>query len=165
MLKINISPDSTFNIRTENQQLFINDQPFQWDLLQTSDRAFHVLKDGVSYRAEVVQADFENKLFVLKVNGNTYQIRVQDQLDLLLEKMGMADAGATVVTDIKAPMPGLILDIKVTEGQEVKKGEVILILEAMKMENAIKSPADGTIRTIKIKRGDSVEKNQVLILF
>jgi biotin carboxyl carrier protein len=62
-------------------------------------------------------------------------------------------------------MPGLVLSILVKEGDEVKKGDNLLVLEAMKMENIIKSPADVTIKFIKIKPSDKVEKNQVLIQF
>jgi biotin carboxyl carrier protein len=62
-------------------------------------------------------------------------------------------------------MPGLILDLKVKPGDEVKKGDVVLILEAMKMENSIKSPGDGIVKLVKVNLKDSVEKNQVLIQF
>jgi biotin carboxyl carrier protein len=62
-------------------------------------------------------------------------------------------------------MPGLIRTIVVAEGQEVKKGDVILILEAMKMENALKSPADLVVKSIKVQQGQAVEKNQLLIEF
>jgi biotin carboxyl carrier protein len=62
-------------------------------------------------------------------------------------------------------MPGLILSVAVAEGQEVKKGDPLLILEAMKMENVIKAPADATVKVIKVRKGDSVDKNQVLVLF
>ena len=77
----------------------------------------------------------------------------------------MSDANASKVKDVKAPMPGLILDIKVRPGQEVKKGDPILILEAMKMENILKSPGDGVVKEIKVQTRQNVEKNQVLILF
>jgi biotin carboxyl carrier protein len=69
------------------------------------------------------------------------------------------------IKEVKAPMPGLIFEIKVQEGDEVKKGDTLVILEAMKMENILKSPGDGIIKEIRIKKGDSVEKNQVLIQF
>jgi biotin carboxyl carrier protein len=104
-------------------------------------------------------------MFVIKVNGHTYQVKAQDQLDLLLEKMGIANGGARQVKEVKAPMPGLILHIQTSVGAVVKKGDVLLILEAMKMENAIKSPVDGTIKAIPVTKGKSVEKNQILLQF
>jgi biotin carboxyl carrier protein len=69
------------------------------------------------------------------------------------------------VSDLKAPMPGLVLQILVEPGQEIKKGDKILILEAMKMENAIKAPADAIVAQIHINPGTAVDKNQLLITF
>ena len=77
----------------------------------------------------------------------------------------MSNVNAQKVNDVKAPMPGLILEIKVQPGQEVKKGDPIMILEAMKMENILKSPGDGIVREIKVVEKQNVEKNQILILF
>ena len=77
----------------------------------------------------------------------------------------MNNNNASLVKDIKAPMPGLILDLKVKPGDEVKKGDVVLILEAMKMENIIKAPGDGLVKAVKVNLKQSVEKNQVLIQF
>jgi biotin carboxyl carrier protein len=92
-------------------------------------------------------------------------LKVQDALDLLLEKLGMANGATAKVKEVTAPMPGLVLDIRVVPGQTVQKGDVLLILEAMKMENAIKSVAEGVVKLVKAVKGQSVEKNQLLILF
>ncbi|MFT4662960.1 MAG: biotin carboxyl carrier protein, partial [Patiriisocius sp.] len=83
--------------------------------------------------------------------------------DILLDQLGMGNMTVKRMKDIKAPMPGLVLDIKIQAGDEVEAGDVILVLEAMKMENMIKSPGAGKIKTIKIKKGEAVEKGQVLI--
>ena len=79
--------------------------------------------------------------------------------------MGMNSTGAGSLKEIKAPMPGLILDLKVAPGDLVKKGDVVLILEAMKIENSIKSPGDGLVKAVNVSLKQSVEKNQVLIQF
>ena len=85
-------------------------------------------------------------------------------MDLLLEKLGIDNAATQGKNDVKAPMPGLILDVLVDIGDEVKKGTPLLILEAMKMENIIKSPGDGLVSDVLVKVGASVEKNHTLLL-
>ena len=77
----------------------------------------------------------------------------------------MNNGSAGKVNHIKAPMPGLIIDLRVKEGDTVKPGDALLILEAMKMENMIKASAESVVKSVKVKKGDSVEKNQVLIEF
>jgi biotin carboxyl carrier protein len=99
------------------------------------------------------------------VNGRNYQVILKDQFDLLLEKMGLNNTSSGKVNNIKAPMPGLIIDMRVSAGDMVKSGDSLLILEAMKMENIIKSPGEGIVKSVKVKKGESVEKNQVLIEF
>ncbi|HEX3386534.1 MAG TPA: acetyl-CoA carboxylase biotin carboxyl carrier protein subunit, partial [Mucilaginibacter sp.] len=89
----------------------------------------------------------------------------KDQYDILLDQLGMSSLNSAHISEVKAPMPGLVLKISVKVGDVVKKGDNLFVLEAMKMENIIKSPADVTIRTIRIKPGDKVEKGQVLIGF
>jgi biotin carboxyl carrier protein len=154
-----------FIVEATDSGLTINDQPFHWDLINVSDGYFHILHQYKSYRAEVVRIDAETRTVVLKINGHTHTVDVQDKLDLLLEKMGMASGGLQKINNIKAPMPGLIIDLKIKPGDSVKPGDQLLILEAMKMENILKSSGDGIVKEVKVKKGDSVEKGQVLIVF
>ena len=113
----------------------------------------------------MVKADAATKTFTIKVNGNVQTVTIKDKFDLLLEKMGMNASTATKVNNIKAPMPGLIIDLKIKAGDTVNTGDALLILEAMKMENVLKSPSSATVRSVKVRKGDSVEKGQILIEF
>ena len=143
----------------------IDGKAFAWDVIEVKNGSFHVIKDNRSYNVEVIKVDAVEKSFLVSVNGNKYQLNVKDKFDELLKSLGFDDLNVKKVNEIKAPMPGLVLDIRVSEGDSVKKGDAILVLEAMKMENIIKSPTDGIIKKINIKKGIAVEKNQVLINF
>lgn len=154
-----------FEIESKEDKTTINGTPLNWDVLKVKDGYFHILHENKSYRAEVVKADFATKTFTLKLNGTKYTVALKDKFDLLLVKLGMDSGNANKVNSIKAPMPGLIIDLKIKVGDEVKQNDPLLILEAMKMENVIKSPGDAVVKSVKIKKGDSVEKNQVLIEF
>jgi biotin carboxyl carrier protein len=155
----------TFDIGSTDENLTIDGSPVNWDVQKIADNRFHIIRDNKSYTAEIVKADHQTKSFVIKINGTLHNVELKDQFDLLLEKMGMSATASSKVNNIKAPMPGLIIDLKIKEGDIVKPGDALLILEAMKMENIIKSPGEGVVRSVKIKKGDSVEKNQVLIEF
>jgi biotin carboxyl carrier protein len=154
-----------FEITPQDDGFVVNGQPLKWDQVKIADGYFHILIQNKSYRAEVVNVDPVSKTVTLKINGHPYTVEVKDKFDLLLEKLGMNAAAGSKVNNIKAPMPGLIIDLKVQAGSSVKAGEPLLILEAMKMENIIKSPGAGTVSNVKVKKGDSVEKGQVLIEF
>lgn len=165
MLKVTINEQQAFDIDTNKGEMTLNSQPFQWDLVALGDGRFHILQNDRSYNAEVVEANYAEKSFKVKINQSIYTLSAKDRFDLLLEQMGMNSTAKNKVNHIKAPMPGLIWDIKVQAGHVVQAGDVVLVLVAMKMENALKSPGDGIVKNIKVKQGDSVEKNQVLIEF
>ena len=74
-------------------------------------------------------------------------------------------AKVNISASVLLPMPGMVLNVLVKEGDAVKKGDELLVLEAMKMENNIKAPGDGIVSEISVKSGDKVEKNQILIRF
>ncbi|GLU44246.1 acetyl-CoA carboxylase biotin carboxyl carrier protein subunit [Allomuricauda sp. NBRC 101325] len=135
------------------------------DLIKTGENTFHLLKNGVSYHIKILDSDFNKGTYTISVNGNEHHASILTPLDELIEKMGFAVAGGKNVDSIAAPMPGLILDILVVEGQEVKEEDQLVILEAMKMENIITSPRDGVIKKISVSKGDAVDKKQLLIEF
>jgi biotin carboxyl carrier protein len=155
--KLEIIPDG--------DSLTVAGNPLEWDIVQISEGYYHILYQQKGYRAELVKTDRVTKTFVLKINGHILTVELKDKFDLLLEKMGMNSAASSRVNNIKAPMPGLIIDLKIKPGDRVNQGDQLLILEAMKMENIIKSPGDGVVKNVKVKKGDSVEKGQVLIEF
>lgn len=143
----------------------LNDTPFEADILKVRQDVYSIIKDGRSYEVELVKHLPEDKKLVVKVNNTSYTLDIKDKYDELLHSLGLDNLATKKVNDIKAPMPGMVLNILVSEGQEVKKGDALIVLEAMKMENILKSPTDGVIRKIAINKGVAVEKNQLLIQF
>ena len=165
MLKVTVNQGNTFEVTQENDNWYLNGSLFEGDVVQVSPRHYHVLWNNRSYEVELVEQDSSEKKTVLKINGQLLATTAQDRVALLLESMGMGHAAVTKINDVKAPMPGLIQSVDVEVGQVISKGAILLVLVAMKMENAIKAPADATIKAIWITPGSSVEKNQVLIEF
>lgn len=161
-LKVN---DQEFKTERQQGQVLINGEKFEVDLSKLTPSFYHVLHHNKSYNAEVVSFDAAEKTALIKVNGNEYTISARDQFDLLLDQLGMSDLNSARIADVKAPMPGLVLNVFVNNGDHVKKGDNLFILEAMKMENMIKAPADGVVKAVKVSAGDKVEKGQVLIAF
>ena len=112
------------------------------------------------------------KAYKVTVNGNVYEITLEviDKADIKTPAapapaaapaapVAPAAAGATTIS---APMPGTILKVNVSNGQAVKKGDVLMVLEAMKMENEIMAPNDGTVSSVNVNAGASVEAGAVL---
>lgn len=166
MLQISTGPDQLWEVDYRAADtITLNGQPFAWDIADLGEGRYHVLFQGRSYNAEVVSADHAAKNIVLKLNGQRVELNAKDRFDLLLERLGMSNAAAAKVNELKAPMPGLIVNIRVTPGQTVQKGDPLLVLEAMKMENILKAPADGTVSSLKVNLRDNVQKGQVLVQF
>lgn len=133
------------------------------DLVQKSPVDFHLLKDHRSVNAILIETDRDAKHQILEVEGERFTIKISEELDQMLEKMGFGAVTNKQIKEIKAPMPGLVLEISVTEGQEVTEGHKILILAAMKMENSILIHTTATIKKIVVSAGQAVEKGQVLV--
>jgi len=166
MFQIKTSADQQWEVDYRGSDaVTLNNEPFAWDIADLGGGRFHILYEGRSFTAEVVEADYATKNIVLKLNGQQVELQAKDRFDLLLERLGMANATATKVNELKAPMPGLIVDIRVQPGQAVQKGDPLLVLEAMKMENILKATADGTVSGLKVGLRDNVQKGQVLVQF
>ena len=112
---------------------------------------------------ELLGNDFINRNYTVKVNGNTYKIKVETHLDQLIKEMGLSLGKVSVEDEIHAPMPGIILEVNVSEGDEVKKGDFLCVLEAMKMENTLTAPRDGVVKLVNISKGETVDKGILLI--
>lgn len=165
MIKIKLNNQQIITVNEEKNGINIDGELLNLNISKLSSSTFHVLLKNKSYRVEVVEKDQKNNKLILSVNGKSISVEGRTELDQLLEKMGIADQKTKRVTDIKAPMPGLILNIFTKEGQAVKKGDSLIILEAMKMENILKASEDGVIKRILVKSGEAVEKNQILLEF
>ncbi len=150
-------------VERNGPQLLVNGvlQPF--DLKHLHAGSYHLLLNGVSYSMEVLQSDPSKGEFLIKVNGKKVEVHLRTRYDELLKELGMDSSSSQRVGDLKAPMPGLVVNIPVEEGQVVSKGDTLLVLEAMKMENSLKAIADATVKKIVVKKGQAVEKNEVLI--
>jgi biotin carboxyl carrier protein len=143
----------------------LNGKNTEADILNVGNQEYHLLLNNKSYTILVIKVDPAEKKLVVKINGKKYTLDVKDKYDELLHNLGLDNIASKKINDIKAPMPGMVLNILVGEGQQVKKGDSLLVLEAMKMENVLKSPTDGVIKKVVATKGNAVEKNQLLIQF
>ena len=135
------------------------------DLIRTKADNFHLLQGHQSIAVGVRKADFFSKSYEISVNGRVYSVHISDALDQLINSMGFQRGGSKDISEIRAPMPGLILDIPAAEGTTVQEGDPLLILEAMKMENVIASPRAGVVKKICVTKGAAVEKKELLLEF
>lgn len=135
------------------------------DAVETSAKNYHILKNNNSIKASITASNFDKKNYTITVNNNSYEVLISDQLDQQIEALGFEIGATKQINAIKAPMPGLILEIAVKKGQTVNEGEPLVILEAMKMENVLTSPREGTIKSIAVNQGETVDKNALLVEF
>jgi biotin carboxyl carrier protein len=155
----------------EPYQVTVNDQKLsvqpnaaaELDIMSSGNGQFHILKNQKAYKVDIESVDYLKKTFVFKVNGSIYTSTISDKYDRLIDQLGMKIGVVQQSGDVKAPMPGLVVEVPVAVGQTVAKGDKVLILEAMKMENVIKAAGDGVIKAVHVSKGMAVEKGQLLI--
>lgn len=158
--------DKTISVDLSKNKALIDGKEQVADILSFDNgKHLHIIYKNHSYYLEVIGFDKESKTYTLGFDGRTFEVNILDKFDQLLHSMGLDQLKSHKVNDVKAPMPGLVLSIKTAVGTAVKKGDPILILEAMKMENVIKSPSDGVVKLINVSEKQAVDKNQILITF
>ena len=165
MYQVKVNAKLEFAVSSNGDELLINDKVVAADVQQLDANNWHIINQLKSYNVEVVAFDSNLKTAQIRVNNNTYHITAKDKFDALLEQMGMSNTNAAKVSEVKAPMPGMVLKSFITDGDQIKKGDNLFIIEDMKMEKINKSPDDVVVKTVKIKPGDKVEKGQVLVQF
>jgi len=133
------------------------------NIVKNSPLEYNLIKDNRSVNARLLDSDYAGKKLRVEVDGEVFDVVIKDDLDQMLDKMGFSSASVKQIKEIKAPMPGLVLEINVTEGDEVAEGHKILILEAMKMENAILIHTNAKIKKVIVTAGQAVDKGQVLV--
>ena len=154
----------TYKVKTNGFLFsFTKDEIDKTDLVALSPVSFNLIKDHRCSNAKLLEANATAKRLTIKIEGETFDIEIKDELDQVLERMGFGKASNKQVKEIKAPMPGLVLEIAVTDGQEVREGDKLLILEAMKMENSIMIQTNAIIKKVSVSAGQAVEKGQVLV--
>ena len=164
MLRITLNQQEyLFDKKAET--VMLNGHAVNADVVKLDKNKFHVIINHSSYNIELLAKDENAKSQIILVNGQKQSVEIKDKYDDLLKQLGMDKLMGNKANLLKAPMPGLVLKVLVTEGQVVKKGDGLLILEAMKMENIIKASSDGIVKKIHIEEKNIVDKNQKMIEF
>ena len=135
------------------------------DIVSIGNNTYHLLHKNKSYTIQVLERSDDGKALLLNINGEMLNTSIETEYDTLLKKLGMDQAPNSGSLDLKAPMPGLVLDVQINPGDKITKGDGLLVLEAMKMENVLKASGNGKVKDVKVKSGDSVNKNDILITF
>ncbi len=162
-MKVNIL-DKQISLINENN-IWMENPSKSLQIVKQNDETLLLITPKKVYTITCLNINHETKTLTLLYNGNKFNASITEPIDEILKSMGLENALTPKISDMKAPMPGLVLQVLVNPGDEVNKGDKILVLEAMKMENAIKSPTDGIVNDVHVSQGMAVDKNQILITF
>ena len=163
MIEISVNGKYNFRLSREDGQWMIGDMPAPADIARQANGVISILHKGRSYEAIIELVDKAAKEVVLRIAGQRYSVAIREPIDQLLHSMGLDLKAAKKVEAVKAPMPGMILKVLVVPGQQIAKGDGLLVLEAMKMENVLKASGPATVKGIRVQERTAVEKGAVLI--
>jgi biotin carboxyl carrier protein len=161
MIRIKLSQNEAKTFDKEAIEKYVKDM----DVRPLGNDYYSVIYNSRSHEIAIHYVDKATKTIHLTIDGVSTEATLSNEIDLLLEKMGIDTTASSKLTVLKAPMPGLVVDWFVAPGDEVKTGDRLLLLEAMKMENVIKASGEGKVKKICIQKGLAIEKNQLLIEF
>ena len=149
----------------QHGDIYVSDINTGIEIIQRDSETLWIVTPNKVHTFRCLHIDRASKEVTLLFKGNKHTLKISEPIDEILASMGLQDALTPKIDWVKAPMPGLVLDIKVNIGDSVKKGDTLLILEAMKMENAIKSPIDAVVKSIEVSAQQAVDKNAILVHF
>ena len=152
-------------VNAEHEFQIDPDRAHSLDMVPNGPGKYHLLHNGKAFQVEVLDIDYAKRTYTLRLNGKKQVVQVADYYDRLVKALGLHSHGHQKLNILKAPMPGLVLEVAVQPGQTVEKGDTLLILEAMKMENVLKAAGDGTVKSVHVQKGQAVEKGLLLMEF
>ncbi len=164
--------DRRFRVRINDQEVDltlgedyveVEGRKTPYSLTEISDGWYHLLLDRQSHSIHIPNSVQSSKESLAAINGKAARVQVWTDRDLLLEQVGMSGADDAADRVVRAPMPGLVLETLVEAGRPVSKGDGLLVLEAMKMENEIRASTDGVVKVVHVSAGDAVTKNDLLV--
>lgn len=141
--------------------VFVNGEQRHVDFASLGETLYSVIAESEAH--EVIVDDLDGPTYDVQMHGRLYNVTVLDERALLLGSRRGGEFTDSGEVSIKAPMPGMVVDVPVQEGQEVAKGETLVVLESMKMQNELKAPRDGVVQRVGVETGQSVEQNKVLV--
>ena len=163
MLQLTVNEKNTFSVALEDGVMTINDTAVSMDASWQPNGLVSILYNNKSFSGIVESVDRKAKEVTVKINGQLYTVAIKEPIDQLLSNMGLDLKSMQKAEPVKAPMPGMVLKVLVAPGQQINKGDGLVILEAMKMENILKATGPATVKAIKVNERTAVEKGAVLI--
>lgn len=156
----------SFQVTSKNCVLTVDENQLnQYQISEISQDHYHLIYKDKSLQAKIISVDLTNCRVELLIDEVRYELTIDDELKMLIDSIGLRLSEKKIDDILKAPMPGLVINVSVSPNQIVKKGDSLITLEAMKMENVLKAHHDVVIKSVNVLKGEKVEKGQILIEF
>lgn len=153
----------TFHVDGDFNTEFTIEDLERLDITEQVGGKLSIIYNNTVYNVEVLHYSSDKQLVELKVNGESYPVNYDTPLDRLIDKLGLDEIATPDSMEVLSPMPGVVIECVVAEGDEIAQGDKLIILEAMKMENAIIAEMDGIVESVAIEKDQSVDKSQLLL--
>jgi biotin carboxyl carrier protein len=150
------------NWRLDGEEVVVSRQA---KIVWEDNRFFTMTYKGKKFHGEIMEENLENRMLKVKINHSEYLISKKGPLDELIAQLGLDKVKVRKLSQLKSPMPGRIVAIGISVGDEIEVGDSLLTLEAMKMENVLKSEGVGIVKSIEVKTDQVVDKGAVLVIF